>query len=122
VRESLRNNDNTVVSIFVNPAQFAPKEDLSTYPRTLEHDLELLSKESPQGALVVFLPSAEEMYPSGIVQDKEKQKGTFVEVKGYDQEMEGGKRPTFFRGVATVVLKLFNIIQVQFTGHSQDAH
>jgi pantoate--beta-alanine ligase len=60
----------------------------------------------------VFLPSVQEMYPSGITQDKQRQKGTFVEVKGYDQEMEGRSRPTFFRGVATVVTKLFNIIQV----------
>jgi pantoate--beta-alanine ligase len=121
VRESLRNNDNTVVSIFVNPTQFAPSEDLSTYPRTIKHDLDLLSKESPQGALVVFLPSVKEMYPNGIIQDKKKPNGTFVEVKGYDQEMEGGKRPTTFRGVATVVLKLFNIIQVRFKAHFKEA-
>lgn len=60
----------------------------------------------------VFIPSIDEMYPSGIVQDVAEQKGTFVEVKGYCHQMEGESRPTFFRGVATVVTKLFNIIQV----------
>jgi pantoate--beta-alanine ligase len=59
----------------------------------------------------VFVPSVSEIYPSGIVQDIEEQKGTFVEVKGYSHQMEGKSRPTFFRGVATVVTKLFNIIQ-----------
>lgn len=121
VRLSLQENDLTVVSIFVNPAQFAPHEDLATYPRTLPRDLELLSAESvaPPTSLsehrttsAVFLPPVKEMYPSGIVQDVGSQRGTFVEVKGYSHQMEGTKRPTFFRGVATVVTKLFNVIQV----------
>jgi pantoate--beta-alanine ligase len=119
VRRSLSENDRSVVSIFVNPAQFAPREDLVTYPRTVERDLELLSSLSvgERSLSAVFLPSVHEMYPSGITQDKESQKGTFVEVKGYDQEMEGRSRPTFFRGVATVVTKLFNIIQVRRPTH-----
>ncbi|PPQ78686.1 hypothetical protein CVT25_010707 [Psilocybe cyanescens] len=120
VRESLSNNDLTVVSIFVNPAQFAPHEDLATYPRTLPRDLELLEAEripnvaSPlevHTPFAVFLPTVSDMYPSGIVQNVAEQKGTFIEVKGYGHQMEGVSRPTFFRGVATVVTKLFNVIQ-----------
>jgi hypothetical protein len=130
VRRSLAENDLTVISIFVNPAQFAPHEDLTTYPRTLARDLNLLEAESfvptlgqdntgsgnrqqerrtPSG---VFLPSVREMYPSGIAQDVSQQRGAFVEVTGLGHQMEGRSRPTFFRGVATVVSKLFNVIQV----------
>ncbi|KAJ3287810.1 hypothetical protein HK104_008452 [Borealophlyctis nickersoniae] len=97
--------DQVVASIFVNPAQFAPTEDLSKYPRTVERDIELLTE---AGVDVVFLPSVPEMYPNGIPLDV---KGTFVEVKGKSHQMEGSIRPHFFRGVATVVTKLFNIIQ-----------
>ncbi|KAI0923397.1 hypothetical protein AcV5_008959 [Taiwanofungus camphoratus] len=132
VRRSLAANDLTVLSIFVNPAQFAPHEDLATYPRTLPHDVELLSSVSvsipytasdmassvvPSSKSVVrqpsaiFLPSVSEMYPTGISQDVSVQKGTFVEVKGYGHQMEGRTRPTFFRGVATVVTKLFNVVE-----------
>ncbi|KAH7921232.1 Pantoate-beta-alanine ligase [Leucogyrophana mollusca] len=119
VQRSLAENDLTVLSIFVNPAQFAPHEDLSTYPRTLPGDLALLQAQRvsvPATDIVrtpsaVFLPSVHEMYPSGISQDTAAQKGTFVEVKGYGHQMEGASRPTFFRGVATVVTKLFNVIQ-----------
>ncbi|KAH9000375.1 Pantoate-beta-alanine ligase [Lactarius akahatsu] len=95
VKRSLAENELTVVSVFVNPAQFAPHEDLATYPRTLPHDLSLLS--NPR------IPAHR--------QDVAQQKGTFVEVKGYGEQMEGRSRPAFFRGVATVVTKLFNIIQ-----------
>ncbi|KAG5725054.1 Pantoate--beta-alanine ligase [Termitomyces sp. T112] len=122
VKRSLKENDLTVVSIFVNPAQFAPHEDLGTYPRTLPQDLELLSAQSFTGTegveakeikkpSALFLPTVEEMYPSGISQNTTDQKGTFVEVKGYSHQMEGKSRPTFFRGVATVVTKLFNAIE-----------
>ncbi|PPQ74338.1 hypothetical protein CVT24_000692 [Panaeolus cyanescens] len=120
VRESLKHNDLTVVSIFVNPAQFAPHEDLATYPRTLPTDLALLEAEKfdvqsngveKRTVSAVFVPTVNEMYPSGIVQNVAEQKGTFVEVKGYGHQMEGTSRPTFFRGVATVVTKLFNAIQ-----------
>ncbi|KAJ6581644.1 Pantoate-beta-alanine ligase [Mycena capillaripes] len=112
VQRSLAENDRTVVSIFVNPAQFAPHEDLGTYPRTLPHDLEVLAAQSfSEQSPVVFLPSVQEMYPSGIEQDPSVQKGTFVEVKGYGNQLEGKSRPTFFRGVATVVTKLFNAIE-----------
>ena len=122
VKRSLAENDHTVVSIFVNPAQFAPHEDLGTYPRTLPRDLELLENVTVPvhaGSILttrttsaVFAPSVLEMYPSGIVQNVAEQKGTFIEVKGYGHQMEGVSRPTFFRGVATVVTKLFNVIQV----------
>ena len=112
MRRSIAENDTTVVSIFVNPAQFAPHEDLATYPRTLPQDLELLSSLSPYTTPVVFLPTVSEMYPSGITQNRSLQEGTFVEVSGYSEEMEGRSRPGFFRGVATIVTKLFNIIQV----------
>ncbi|KAF9778316.1 Pantoate-beta-alanine ligase [Thelephora terrestris] len=109
VRHSKKANDRTVISIFVNPAQFAPHEDLSTYPRTIEQDLRML--EEIGGVDAVFLPGMKDMYPSGIVQDPERQRGTFVEVKGYGSEMEGRSRPLFFRGVATVVTKLFNAVE-----------
>ncbi|KAJ7759169.1 Pantoate-beta-alanine ligase [Mycena metata] len=119
VRKSLAENDLTVMSIFVNPAQFAPHEDLATYPRTLPRDLEILTAESLsvsgdskiRKASAVFLPSVREMYPSGIDQNVAAQKGTFLEVKGYGEQMEGKSRPTFFRGVATVVTKLFNAVE-----------
>jgi pantoate--beta-alanine ligase len=122
VNRSLSANDLTVVSIFVNPAQFAPHEDLLTYPRTMAQDLEKLNKLSlvveDDGARVtrtpstIFVPTVAEMYPSGIVQDVQGQKGAFVEVKGFGHQMEGQSRPEFFRGVATVVTKLFNVIEV----------
>lgn len=124
MKRSLQENDCTVVSIFVNPAQFAPQEDLQSYPRTLETDLEALSTLSETanptcGSVrgvrrvdTLFAPSVVEMYPNGISQNIEQQKGTFVEVKGYSHQMEGGSRPHFFRGVTTVVTKLFNAIEV----------
>ncbi|KAJ7281399.1 Pantoate-beta-alanine ligase [Mycena rebaudengoi] len=117
VRRSLAENDLTVLSIFVNPAQFAPHEDLATYPRTLPRDLEILGAQSiavcdeVRAPSAVFLPSVREMYPSGIEQDPAAQRGTFIEVKGYGSQMEGKSRPTFFRGVATVVTKLFNAVE-----------
>ncbi|CAG8537090.1 11754_t:CDS:2 [Funneliformis mosseae] len=98
-----------VVSIFVNPAQFAPNEDLDKYPRTLSNDLELLRSLDCVDA--VFLPKVEEIYPYGIPLDVEKQKGAFVEVRDKSHQMEGKSRPLFFRGVLTVVTKLFNIVQ-----------
>lgn len=121
VRRSLQENDLTVVSIFVNPAQFAPHEDLSAYPRTLPSDLEQLTKQQVNVSgdvrtpSAVFLPGTQDMYPSGINQDVALQKGTFVEVKGYSHQMEGTSRPHFFRGVATIVTKLFNVIQVRLS-------
>ena len=135
MKASLEECDETVVSIFVNPAQFAPNEDLGTYPRTLQSDLSLLSSishtlPSPSDSTppttptngtnetmrrtvsALFLPPVEALYPGGITTDVKLQRGTFIEVKGLQDAMEGGSRPGFFRGVATVCLKLFNIIQV----------
>ena len=124
VEHSLRANDLTVVSIFVNPAQFAPHEDLDSYPRTLATDLSKLSEyavsrsspsntTSPRTIDAIFAPSVREMYPNGIERNVALQKGTFIEVKGYSHQMEGCSRPDFFRGVATVVAKLFNVIEVK---------
>lgn len=114
VRHSLTENDLTVVSIFVNPTQFAPHEDLSSYPRTLPQDLaalEAIQVPSERSPSAVFLPTVDVMYPSSVSQVVQEQKGTFVEVKGFGALMEGAARPTFFRGVATVVTKLFNAVQ-----------
>lgn len=120
VQHSLQTCDLTVVSIFVNPAQFAPTEDLAQYPRTVQADIKKLSDPSLPGKVnALFLPPVSAMYPTGIQQDVSKQVGTFVEVKGFSHQMEGASRPTFFRGVATVVLKLFNIIQPNTTFFGQ---
>nr|AEY62506.1 probalbe pantoate-beta-alanine ligase [Ustilago xerochloae] len=126
VEASLQENDYTVVSIFVNPAQFAPTEDLASYPRTLESDIQKLATVTDQTSSVrqrkvdvVFAPSVREMYPNGFTQIVADQIGAFVEVKGLSHQMEGGSRPTFFRGVATVVTKLFHIIQPDRTYFGQ---
>lgn len=89
MRQSLKSCDETICSIFVNPAQFAPTEDLSTYPRTLEADLEKLQSLAIDGKKVsgLFLPSVKDLYPDGIEQDVSKQRGTFVDVVGFSQEV-----------------------------------
>lgn len=92
--------DRVVVSIFVNPLQFGPSEDYHIYPRDLERDLALLEKEKVD---VVFIPEAEEMYP--------KDYQTYVEVTELTKGLCGAYRPGHFKGVATVVLKLFNIVK-----------
>ena len=89
-----------VVSIFVNPAQFGPAEDFETYPRDENRDLRVLAG---AGVDVAFVPSAEEMYPPGFQ--------TWVEVTEVSRGLEGDARPGHFRGVATVCLKLFNVIR-----------
>ncbi|MEA3441910.1 MAG: pantoate--beta-alanine ligase [Chloroflexota bacterium] len=89
-----------VASIFVNPTQFAPSEDLTVYPRDLKRDLKLLEQEKTD---IVFIPSEEEMYPARF--------NTWIDVEGITAKLEGACRPGHFRGVATVVGKLFNIIQ-----------
>lgn len=120
VKESLRENDETVVSIFVNPAQFAPTEDLSSYPRTMESDIAALNRlastmPNHKQISAIFAPTVTEMYPSPdgkpFTQVVSDQIGAFVEVAGLQHKMEGSSRPTFFRGVATVVTKLFHIVQ-----------
>ncbi|WP_210448896.1 pantoate--beta-alanine ligase [Vibrio crassostreae] len=97
--------DIVVVSIFVNPMQFDRADDLNNYPRTLEADL---SKLTGEGVELVFTPTPEVIYPDGL--DKQ----TFVEVPGISHMLEGASRPGHFRGVATIVTKLFNIVQPDF--------
>ncbi|KAI9319607.1 Pantoate-beta-alanine ligase [Dichotomocladium elegans] len=109
VSAAQRQCDRVALSIFVNPAQFSPTEDLASYPRTMEADLEKLAATVTEAAVLV--PTIEEMYPCGIPLDVARQKGTFVEVKGFSHMLEGVTRPHFFRGVATVVSKFLNIVQ-----------
>ncbi len=92
--------DNVVVSIFVNPTQFGANEDLSKYPRDLERDLSLIE---PLGVELVWTPTPEIMYPTGYQ--------TWVEVDAITRPLEGSMRPTHFKGVTTVVAKLFNAVQ-----------
>jgi pantoate--beta-alanine ligase len=96
VRRAREDCDHIVVSIFVNPTQFGPQEDLSKYPRDLERDLSLLE---PLGVDLIWMPTAEIMYPPGYQ--------TWVEVEAITQPLEGAMRPGHFRGVTTVVTKLF---------------
>ncbi len=100
VRQARAENKTVVVSIFVNPSQFGPEDDFAAYPRDPERDLALLEKE---GTDIVFMPSAEEMYPEGF--------NSWVEVEKVSDRLEGALRPGHFRGVATIVCKLFNIVQ-----------
>ncbi len=100
IREGQKYGDDLVVSIFVNPAQFGPGEDLETYPRDFERDLELLRKE---GVNAVFAPDAAEMYGENFQ--------TSVELEKLPKHLCGLSRPLFFKGVATVVTKLFNIVK-----------
>jgi pantoate--beta-alanine ligase len=100
VRQARAENVSVVVSIFVNPTQFGPQEDFARYPRDPQRDLALLDKE---GTDIVFMPSADEMYPKNF--------NSWVEVGKVAERLEGAARPGHFRGVATVVAKLFNIVQ-----------
>lgn len=144
VRHSLSSQKNTLVSIFLNPAQFSPTEDLASYPSTLDSDLQQLAAlavtpgshpiphhgfdgraassspaqkpadlptEPPRKVSAVFLPTNDVLYPSGIATNVEDQRGAFVTVHGLSEQLEGARRPGFFRGVATVVLKLFLIVE-----------
>ena len=100
INTSSKENDITVVSVFVNPTQFGPSEDFDAYPRTLDSDLKVVEE---AGGDIVFAPSAKEMYPSEDM--------TWVEVTGdITKVLCGATRPIHFRGVATVVSKLFNIV------------
>lgn len=112
VRAAKAQADVVAVSIFVNPTQFGPNEDLAKYPRPFEKDCALLEKE---GVDLLFAPSAEEMYPSGAVTD--------VNVEGMSERLCGKSRPGHFRGVTTVVSKLFHIIEpdVAFFGQKDAA-
>lgn len=100
VRRAKGENDRTAVSIYVNPAQFGPQEDLSSYPRSLERDLALLRE---LGVDLLFMPDDSVIYPANFQ--------TKVMVEGVSRPLEGSSRPGHFDGVATVVAKLFNIVQ-----------
>src|SRR3990167_4267079 len=99
VRESKAKNDVTIVSIFVNPTQFSPNEDLAKYPRPFEQDKKLLENEKVD---YLFYPEAKTIYPSGFQ--------TYISVNNLSNILEGKSRPGHFAGVTTVVLKLFNLV------------
>jgi pantoate--beta-alanine ligase len=108
VRASRSRCDVTAVSIFVNPLQFGPSEDLARYPRTLERDSRLLAE---LGVDLLFVPSVDEMYPQGVK--------TYVLVEGLSNKLDGASRPGHFRGVTTVVAKLFEIVRPDFAFFGQ---
>jgi pantoate--beta-alanine ligase len=108
VRHARAENSSVVASIFVNPTQFGPREDFKAYPRDTEHDLALLEKEKTD---VVFMPEAAEMYPEGF--------STWVDVEKITERLEGASRHGHFRGVTTVVAKLFNIVEPDTTYFGQ---
>ncbi len=100
VAQARQENGATAVSIFVNPTQFGPREDFARYPRDMERDLHLLAEANVD---LVFAPTVSTMYPEGF--------GTYVVLPSADEVLEGSARPDHFRGVATVVCKLLNIVQ-----------
>jgi pantoate--beta-alanine ligase len=108
VRAAKKRCEVVAASIFVNPTQFGPNEDFSKYPRSFERDRTLLEKERVE---LLFAPSVEEMYPGGAV--------TFVTVEGLSERLCGKSRPGHFRGVTTVVSKLFHIAQPDFAFFGQ---
>ncbi len=99
-RRARQENLTVVASIFVNPTQFGPTEDFASYPRDMERDLNMLRGE---GVDIVFAPTVDEMYPKGY--------STYVDVEGVTKPLEGARRPGHFRGVGTVVTKLFTIVR-----------
>ncbi|KAF4125425.1 pantoate--beta-alanine ligase [Geosmithia morbida] len=120
IRAAARENHHVVVSVYVNPAQFGRTEDLESYPSTWEADgriLAALDRElAGDGAnlgriTAVFAPTTRDMYPGGFPGQDVDSKGSFVTVTPVGEVLEGASRPTFFRGVATVCMKLFNIVQ-----------
>jgi len=112
VHAAIKRCDLVVVSIFVNPTQFGPSEDFTRYPRTFEQDCELLKNAAVD---FLFAPSTEEMYPPGA--------STFVTVEALSDRLDGKSRPGHFRGVATIVSKLFHLVQpdVAFFGQKDAA-
>lgn len=108
IRESKKTCDVTIVSIFVNPAQFGPSEDFNSYPRDVQRDNKLLEDERVD---FLFIPSTEEIYPKNFQ--------TYVNVEHVTRKLEGEFRPTHFRGVATIVLILFNCFQPDYAFFGQ---
>src|SRR4030042_5869030 len=102
VRQARLDCASVMVSIYVNPTQFGPREDLSKYPRNLQRDLDMLTT---AGVALVWIPTNEVMYPADFQ--------TWVNVEKVSKPLEGALRPGHFRGVATVVAKLFNAVQPQ---------
>ncbi|KAK7415138.1 pantoate-beta-alanine ligase [Neonectria punicea] len=120
IRAAAAENHHVVVSVYVNPAQFGVREDLASYPVTWEQDAaalaaldrELADDGGNLGRIsAVFAPSTDEMYPSGFPGQDVDSKGSFVTITPVGDVLEGASRPTFFRGVATVCMKLFNVVQ-----------
>ncbi|KAF6229237.1 hypothetical protein HO133_007353 [Letharia lupina] len=119
IRQAARENDQVFVSIYVNPTQFGVNEDLSSYPRTWDADkvkLAALAKEFKNDSLVghmsvIFMPSTKEMYPCSPPTSEVDGQGSFVTITPLSSRLEGASRPVFFRGVATVCMKLLNIVQ-----------
>ncbi|KAI0173292.1 Nucleotidylyl transferase [Hypoxylon sp. FL1284] len=120
IRAAARESHHVVVSTYVNPAQFGIKEDLASYPVTWESDCKILAELDRELAddggnlgriSAVFAPTTPEMYPSGFPGQEVDSKGSFVVLTPISELLEGGTRPTFFRGVATVCMKLFNIVR-----------
>ena len=120
IRAAARENHHVVVSIYVNPAQFGIREDLASYPITWDSDVadlarldgELADDGANLGRIsAVFAPTTADMYPSGFPGQEVDSKGSFVNITPVGEVLEGRSRPTFFRGVATVCMKLFNIVQ-----------
>jgi pantoate--beta-alanine ligase len=99
VKKAREENKTVAASIFVNPTQFGPNEDFKSYPRDTERDLKLLEPYTD----IVFMPTADDLYPAGY--------NSWVDVEGLTDKLEGASRPTHFRGVTTIVAKLFNIVR-----------
>ncbi|CAH0025462.1 unnamed protein product [Clonostachys rhizophaga] len=120
IRAAARENHHVIVSVYVNPAQFGRSEDLDSYPKTWEADSKILARLDRELAedggnlghvTAVFAPTTGDMYPSGFPGQDVDSKGSFVTITPVGEVLEGASRPTFFRGVATVCMKLFNIVQ-----------
>ncbi|CAH0058565.1 unnamed protein product [Clonostachys solani] len=120
IRAAARENHHVIVSVYVNPAQFGRSEDLDSYPKTWEADSKILARLDRELAedggnlghvSAVFAPTTKDMYPSGFPGQDVDSKGSFVTITPVGEVLEGASRPTFFRGVATVCMKLFNIVQ-----------
>jgi pantoate--beta-alanine ligase len=120
VRAARASCDVVVTSIFVNPTQFGPNEDLANYPRSFERDRELLERE---GVALLFAPAVEEMYPTSADRSVRPTAVTWVTVEEMSAKLDGRSRPIHFRGVTTVVAKLFHIVEpdVAFFGQKDAA-
>jgi pantoate--beta-alanine ligase len=118
IRMAAAENSSVVISIYVNPTQFGVHEDLDSYPKTWESDIKMLrdldrelASDGRMGKIAaVFAPTTDVMYPSGRPGQEVEAKGSFVTITPVGEVLEGASRPTFFRGVATVCMKLFNIV------------